>query len=66
MDKDKLDQFLGLPTEKEIEDKKQKTIKEKDGLLESTIIEKVVYLEDGRQLLKEDLPITSTNRSFLR
>jgi hypothetical protein len=62
-----LEKFLGKKKDKETKDVKNKSlIKSKDGLLEATIIEKTVYLEDGRQLLNETLPISTTNKSFLR
>ena len=64
---DYLEKFLGKKKDKkDTEPKNKSTIKSKDGLLEATIIEKAVYLEDGRQLLNETLPISTTNKSFLR
>jgi hypothetical protein len=41
-------------------------IKTKDGLIEKTIIEKKLVLEDGRELLREESPISNSNRQFIR
>jgi len=41
-------------------------IKSKDGLIERTIIEKKLVLEDGRELLREERPISNSNRNFIR
>lgn len=41
-------------------------IKTKDGLIERTIIEKKLVLEDGRELLREERPISNSNRNFIR
>lgn len=41
-------------------------IKTKDGLIERTIIEKKLVVEDGRELLREETPISNSNRTFLR
>ena len=44
----------------------QCVIKHKDGLIERTIIEKKLVVEDGRELLREDMPISNSKRTFLR
>ena len=41
-------------------------VKTKDGLIERTLIEKKLVLEDGRELLREETPISNSKRSFLR
>ena len=41
-------------------------IKSKDGLIERTLIEKKLVLEDGRELLREESPISHSKRTFLR
>lgn len=41
-------------------------IKTKDGLIERTIIEKKLVVEDGRELLREETPISNSNRTFIR
>ena len=41
-------------------------IKTKDGLIERTMIEKKLVVEDGRELLREELPVSNSRRSFLR
>jgi hypothetical protein len=41
-------------------------IKTADGLIERKIIEKKLVLEDGRELLREETPITHSNKIFLR
>jgi hypothetical protein len=41
-------------------------IKTSDGLIERKIIEKKLVVEDGRELLREERPISNTNRIFLR
>lgn len=41
-------------------------IKTKDGLIERTIIEKKLVVEDGRELLREETPISHSKRAFLR
>lgn len=41
-------------------------IKAKDGLIERTIIDKKLVLEDGRELLREETPISHTQKAFLR
>lgn len=41
-------------------------IKTKDGLIEKTLIEKKLVLEDGRELLREETPISNSNKRFLR
>jgi DNA-binding HxlR family transcriptional regulator len=39
---------------------------EADGLIERKIIEKKLIVEDGRELLREETPISHTKREFLR
>lgn len=41
-------------------------IKTADGLIERKIIEKKLVVEDGRELLREETPISHSNRTFLR
>ncbi len=41
-------------------------IKTNDGLIERTIIGKKLIIEDGRELLIEERPISNTNRNFTR
>ena len=41
-------------------------VKTADGLIERTLIEKKLVLEDGRELLREENPISHSNRTFLR
>jgi hypothetical protein len=41
-------------------------IKTADGLIERRIIEKKLVVEDGRELLREETPISHSNRTFLR
>lgn len=41
-------------------------IKSKDGLIERTLIEKKLVMEDGRELLREETPISNSKRTFLR
>lgn len=41
-------------------------IKTADGLIERKIIEKKLVVEDGRELLREETPISHSNRMFLR
>jgi hypothetical protein len=41
-------------------------IKTADGLIERKIIEKKLVLEDGRELLREETPISHTKKAFLR
>ena len=41
-------------------------IKTADGLIERKIIEKKLIVEDGRELLREETPISHTKREFLR
>ena len=40
-------------------------IKTPDGLIERRIIEKKLMVEDGRELLREETPISHSNRKFL-
>ena len=42
------------------------TIRMKDGLIERTLIEKKLVLEDGRELLREESPISHSTKTFLR
>lgn len=44
----------------------QCVIKAKDGLIERTVIEKKLVVEDGRELLREETPISNSGRTFLR
>jgi hypothetical protein len=41
-------------------------VKTKDGLIERTLIEKKLVLEDGRELLREESPISHSTKTFLR
>jgi hypothetical protein len=41
-------------------------IKTQDGLIEKTVIEKKLVMEDGRELLREDMPISHTRRTYIR
>ena len=41
-------------------------VKSKDGLIERTFIEKKLIVEDGRELLREDLLISNSKRQYLR
>jgi microsomal dipeptidase-like Zn-dependent dipeptidase len=62
-----LDDFLD-PNEKsknEKNDNKAKSIKNNDGLIEVTVIEKKLVTEDGRELLKEELPVSNSNKRYL-
>lgn len=64
-----MDNFLG-DDEQEIRVCNPKTgvcvIKTKDGLIEKQIIEKKLVLEDGRELLKEERPITHSSKKYIR
>jgi hypothetical protein len=40
-------------------------IKTSDGLIERKIIERKLVLEDGRELLREEIPISNSNKKFL-
>lgn len=64
-----LDQFL-TDNEEAVEHCDPNTgicvIKTKDGLIEKKLIEKKLVLEDGRQLLTEERPITNSTKKFLR
>jgi hypothetical protein len=40
-------------------------IKTKDGLIERTLIEKKLVVEDGRELLREENPISHSRKQFL-
>jgi hypothetical protein len=69
----KLDQFLGKRVEEaqigeEVCDLKTGVcyVKTKDGLIERTLIEKKLVLEDGRELLREESPISHSTKTFLR
>lgn len=41
-------------------------IKTKDGLIEREILEKKLITKDGRELLREETPISNSKRNFLR
>lgn len=41
-------------------------VKTADGLIERRLIEKKLVLEDGRELLREETPISHSNKTFLR
>jgi hypothetical protein len=41
-------------------------IRTQDGLIERTVIEKKLVVEDGRELLREDMPISHTRRTYIR
>ena len=41
-------------------------IKTADGLIERKIIEKKLVVEDGRELLREETPISHSKRTFIR
>ncbi len=63
----KLDKFLGTENNEEVCDLNGVCyIKTKDGLIEKTLIEKKLVLEDGRELLREETPISNSNKRFLR
>ena len=69
----KLDRFLGKKIEEaqigeEVCDLKTGIcyVKTKDGLIERTLIEKKLVLEDGRELLREESPISHSTKTFLR
>ena len=69
----KLDQFLGKKIEEahmgeEVCDIKTGVcyIKTKDGLIERTLIEKKLMMEDGRELLREESPISHSRKTYLR
>lgn len=40
-------------------------IKSKDGLIERTIIEKKLVVEDGRELLREETPVSHSRRFLM-
>lgn len=65
-----IDKFLNNNQEvgEEVCDLKSGTcyIKTTDGLIERKIIEKKLIVEDGRELLREETPISHTKREFLR
>jgi len=67
---DAIDEFLGKDAEEGEKVCDIKTgvcyIKSKDGLIERTLIEKKLVVEDGRELLTEETPISHTKRSYLR
>ena len=68
---DKLDNFLGNQNNPQIGEEVCDLngtcyIKTKDGLIEKTLIEKKLVLEDGRELLREETPISNSNKRFLR
>lgn len=69
----KLDQFLGKKIEEaqigeEVCDIKTGVcyVKTKDGLIERTLIEKKLVMEDGRELLREESPISHSSKTYLR
>ena len=67
----KLDNFLGNQTQANVGEEVCDLngtcyIKTKDGLIEKTLIEKKLVLEDGRELLREETPISNSNKRFLR
>jgi hypothetical protein len=69
----KLDQFLGKKIEEaqmgeEVCDIKTGVcyVKTKDGLIERTLIEKKLMMEDGRELLREESPISHSRKTYLR
>ena len=41
-------------------------IKSKDGLIERKVIEKKLVVEDGRELLTEQMPISHSSKTYLR
>ena len=63
-----LDQFLDTSEERvfeldEVDNDPTKKLVENDGLIErTTLIEKKLIIEDGRQLLVEERPITHSER----
>ena len=69
----RLDQFLGKKIEEaqmgeEVCDIKTGVcyVKTKDGLIERTLIEKKLMMEDGRELLREESPISHSRKTYLR
>ena len=69
----KLDQFLGKRIEEaqigeEVCDIKTGVcyVKTKDGLIERTLIEKKLMMEDGRELLTEESLISHSRKTYLR
>lgn len=66
----KIEEFLGNEPKvgEEVCDLKSGVcyIKTADGLIERKIIEKKLVVEDGRELLREETPISHSNRMFLR
>lgn len=65
-----IDKFLGNKTDigEEICDPQTGVcyIKTADGLIERKLIEKKLVIEDGRELLREETPISHSNKKFLR
>lgn len=65
-----LNKFLGENQEEEHEVCDIKTgkcyIKTKDGLIERTLIEKKLVVEDGRELLREEIPVSNSKKQYLR
>lgn len=53
-----LDQFLNETDDQNIAEENKVNIKTKDGLIERTLIEKKLVVADGRELLREDMPIS--------
>lgn len=57
---DKIKSFLGCENTDEQDDKMVEVVKQHpDGLIERVYINKKIITEDGRQLLKEELPISN-------
>lgn len=45
--------------------KNEEVMKLSDGLIERHLIEKKLIAEDGRELLKEELPISHSNKKII-
>lgn len=63
IDKDKLKNFVN--SEEVCDENGTCYIKTNDGLIETKKINKKIITEDGRQLLKEELPVSNSNNRFL-
>jgi hypothetical protein len=63
-----LNNFINPVTEQEVCDPNTGKcyIRTKDGLIEKTMIEKRLVVEDGRELLREELPVSNSTRTYLR
>lgn len=63
----KLDTFLDKEQSTEVCDTQTGIcyIKTPDGLIERKIIERKLVLEDGRELLREETPISNSRNKFL-